>query len=88
MTPPAAQLSLPAGVESRRRSGAAGSEAATTRRPRAACPGGSRPTLGLRLTSAWEGLLTAGAADCPVCGGPLARSGIAATCGDCGSTLG
>ena len=48
---------------------------------------GGRLTLGQKLDSVWEGLLAAGAAGCLVCGGRMERSGGAAHCGGCGSTL-
>jgi hypothetical protein len=48
---------------------------------------GGRLTLEQRLDRVWEGLLAAGAADCPVCGGDMERSEAAGRCGDCGSSL-
>ena len=51
--------------------------------------GGGRLTLERRLDGVWEGLRADGAADCPVCEGPLAidAGGSTARCGDCGSRL-
>ena len=48
---------------------------------------GGRPTLEQRLERVWEGLLAAGAAECPMCGGTMERSGDAGRCGGCGTTL-
>jgi hypothetical protein len=48
---------------------------------------GGRLTLEQRLDRVWEGLLAAGAAECPVCGGEMERSGAAGRCGDCGTRL-
>ena len=48
---------------------------------------GGRPTLEQRLGRAWEGLLAAGAAECPMCGGAMERTAGAGRCGDCGTTL-
>jgi hypothetical protein len=48
--------------------------------------GGDRLTLEQRLDSVWEGLRTAGAAECPVCGGRM--EGMEhARCTSCGSEL-
>ena len=49
--------------------------------------GGGRLTLERRLRSVWEDLAAAGAAECPVCRGPLRRAGEAARCEGCGSQL-
>ena len=51
--------------------------------------GGGRLTLEQRLDSVWEGLAADGAAECPMCRGPLSRSAVApaAHCGDCGMSL-
>jgi hypothetical protein len=54
------------------------------RRP---CAGGGRLTLEQRLESVWEGLLAAGAAECPLCRGPMEAAAGGGRCGDCGSTL-
>jgi hypothetical protein len=48
---------------------------------------GGRLTLEQRLDRVWEGLLAAGAAECPLCGGEMERSGAVGRCGDCGSKL-
>jgi hypothetical protein len=48
---------------------------------------GGRPTLEQRLDGVWEGLLAAGAAECPMCGGAMERAGDAGRCGGCGTTL-
>jgi hypothetical protein len=50
-------------------------------------PDGGRLTLEQVLSSAWEGLLTAGEADCPVCRGRLSRHGPTGTCGSCGTSV-
>ncbi len=49
--------------------------------------GGSRPTLEQQLNGVWEGLLAAGAAECPMCGAEMTRAGDAGRCGGCGTTL-
>ena len=48
---------------------------------------GGRLTLEVRLDSVWEGLRAGGAAECPVCDGPMVAAGAAARCGSCGSQL-
>ena len=48
---------------------------------------GGRLTLEQRLDRVWEGLLTAGAAECPVCSSSMEHAGDAGRCGGCGSTL-
>ena len=48
---------------------------------------GGRLTLGRRAQSAWEGLLAAGAADCPVCAGRMELAASAGRCLECGSRL-
>jgi hypothetical protein len=55
------------------------------RRPQ--CADGGRPTLEQALSSAWEGLLAVGAADCVICGSRMERSGESGRCGGCGTTL-
>lgn len=49
--------------------------------------GGEGLTLEARISRVWEGLLAAGAAECPVCGGRMERSGTAGRCLDCASRL-
>lgn len=49
--------------------------------------GGGRLTLEERLERIWEGLLAAGAAECPVCEGRLERVGGRGECGGCGAVL-
>jgi hypothetical protein len=49
--------------------------------------GGRRLTLEQRISSVWEGLLATGAADCPICRGPLDRHAHEVRCGNCGATL-
>lgn len=44
-------------------------------------------TLEGRLSRAWEGLLTTGAAPCPVCHGVMTRAEQAGVCGGCGTSL-
>lgn len=50
-------------------------------------PGGEQPTLGDIVARAWEGLLVAGVADCPVCGDRMERVAEACRCRACGSKL-
>ncbi len=49
-------------------------------------PGGGL-TLGRWLHGTWEGLEIEGTAECPVCRGRMRRSGFAALCEGCGSSL-
>jgi hypothetical protein len=58
------------------------------RRQHRARPGGDGLTLERKLAGVWEGLLAAGAAECPVCAGTMTRSGAAGDCSSCGSSLG
>jgi hypothetical protein len=51
------------------------------------CTDGSGPTLASVLSSAWEGLLAVGAADCLVCGAQMERNGAAGECGGCGASI-
>jgi len=44
-------------------------------------------TLGERMSGVWEGLLSNGTAECPVCGGPMERAGDSGHCLRCGSVL-
>jgi hypothetical protein len=48
---------------------------------------GSRLTLDERLSGVWEGLLAAGFADCPLCGGRMEYDGAAGRCADCETRL-
>jgi len=50
---------------------------------------GGRSTLERKLESVWEDLHAAGAAECPVCEGPMERTAgsAVARCGGCGSAL-
>ncbi len=49
---------------------------------------GGRPTLEQRLGRAWEGLLSVGAAECPMCGAAMERAAAGpGRCGGCGTTL-
>ena len=58
------------------------------RRERSLCSDGGRLTLEQRLDGVWEGLHAAGAADCPMCGAPMERTGDgSARCGGCGSVI-
>jgi hypothetical protein len=50
-------------------------------------PGRARLTLGERMSDVWEGLVTTGTADCPVCRGPMERAGQSGHCLRCGSIL-
>ena len=84
MTAPAA---IPARRAAPRRSAASGEAAALPVIARSSFFGGGRSTLGGRLSSAWEGLLAAGAAACPLCGARMERLGVTARCGGCGTTL-
>jgi hypothetical protein len=49
--------------------------------------GGGRLTLGELVADAWEGLLAAGSAPCPVCAGRMEREGDLGRCVGCGSAL-
>ena len=57
------------------------------RRKERGCSDGDRLTLEQRISRVWEGLLAAGAAECPVCAGRMERSGSQGRCLDCGSKL-
>ena len=50
---------------------------------------GGRLTLEQRLDRVWEGLLAAGAAECPMCGAEMERTAgaDAGSCTGCGTTL-
>ena len=48
---------------------------------------GGRLTLEQKLDRVWEGLLAAGAAECPMCGSDLERAGDVGRCTGCGTTL-
>jgi hypothetical protein len=48
---------------------------------------GSGLTLDERLSGVWEGLLAAGFADCPLCGGRMEHDGERGRCPDCRTTL-
>ena len=48
---------------------------------------GRRLTLDERISKVWEGILTAGTADCPVCRGPMERMGDSGRCLRCNSVL-
>ena len=71
-------------VDPPRKLGSAG-----VRRPSDSSDGG-RLTLEQRLDGVWEGLRAGGAAECPLCRGPMTQAAreVAATCADCGSSLG
>ena len=49
--------------------------------------GDDRLTLEAHLERIWEGLLAAGAAECPLCGVSIEWSGEAGACRGCGCTL-
>ena len=49
--------------------------------------GGDRLTLESQLEQIWEGLLAAGAAECPVCAGAMEVAEDHAACRACGATL-
>ena len=51
--------------------------------------GGGKLTLEQRLDCVWEGLRADGAAECPLCRGPMVGDGARprARCGDCGTSL-
>lgn len=49
--------------------------------------GGDRLTLEQHLERIWEGLLAAGAAECPICLSRMEASGQAAVCESCGTAL-
>jgi hypothetical protein len=48
---------------------------------------GGRLTLEQRLDRVWEGLLAAGAAECPMCGSEMEQTAGAGRCTGCGTTL-
>jgi hypothetical protein len=77
LAPPATRAQLPLGGEGR--------GDVTPLRERLA--GGGRPTLGQELERAWEGLLAAGVADCPMCSGEMRRDGEDGTCASCGTVI-
>ena len=71
-----------------RESGPPGSEAGgNARGERDPRSGGDRLSLEARLESIWEGLLAAGAAECPVCTGRMTRSGDGGECRTCHAQL-
>jgi tRNA(Ile2) C34 agmatinyltransferase TiaS len=47
----------------------------------------ARLTLEQRMSRVWEGLMSTGTADCPVCRGPMERAGDSGHCLRCGSIL-
>jgi len=49
--------------------------------------GGDRLTLEASLERIWEGLLAAGAAECPICGGALEWSRHGGACSGCDSRI-
>lgn len=49
--------------------------------------GGDRLTLEAHLERIWEGLIAAGAAECPVCGDRLEWGESSGSCRGCGSAL-
>ena len=55
------------------------------RRPQ--CSDAPRVTLEQSVAGVWERLLTAGAADCLVCGAQMERHGSAGVCGGCGTKI-
>jgi len=59
----------------------------TERGERGPPSGGDRLTLEDRLERIWEGVLAAGAAECPVCEGRLELLGGQGQCGGCGAVL-
>ena len=56
-------------------------------RPDTSSVGRGSLTLGERMSSVWEGLLSTGTAECPVCRGPMERAGERGHCLRCGSVL-
>lgn len=60
---------------------------ATARGERDPRSGGDRLVLESHLERIWEGLIAAGAAECPVCGAAMERREDHGACGACGSTL-
>ena len=46
-----------------------------------------RPTLVRLLEDRWRSAHAAGAADCPICAGPMHPDGAEVRCAGCGSTL-
>jgi hypothetical protein len=62
-------------------------EPAIARGERTPRSGGGRLTLESQLERTWEGLVAAGAADCPICAGAMERAGSGGRCSSCGSSL-
>lgn len=62
-------------------------EANPARREEHRPPGGERLALGDLVVGAWEGLLAAGTAACPVCRGRMELEDVAARCRNCGARL-
>jgi hypothetical protein len=67
--------------------GGSGPERTPARRPGGACSDGDRLTLETRISGVWEGLLAAGAAECPLCHARMQLRDGAGRCGGCGTSL-
>ena len=57
------------------------------KQPDSPVSGGPGLTLDERISRVWEGLVSTGTADCPVCRGRMERIGAVGRCGNCGSEL-
>jgi hypothetical protein len=57
------------------------------KQPDSPVSGGPGLTLDERISRVWEGLVSTGTADCPVCRGPMERVGHSGHCLRCGSIL-
>ena len=60
---------------------------ARARREERGCSSGGRLTFEERISSVWEGLLAAGATECPVCRGRMELAAAVGRCGSCGSKI-
>ncbi len=75
------------GAEPRRRPEPTAPGPASERGERGPRSGGDRLTLEHHLERIWEGLLAAGAAECPICMSGMEAAGDSAACASCGTTL-
>jgi hypothetical protein len=64
-----------------------GPDRTPARRPGGACSDGDRLTLEERISSVWEGLVAAGAGECPVCRSRMEWIADHGRCSICGTRL-
>ena len=64
-----------------------GPERTPARRPGDACSDGDRLTLEERISGVWEGLIAAGAGECPVCRSRMEWIADHGRCSTCGTRL-